>query len=721
VAVRLGPTGVERLAEVLRDRRFRLGALPGPMRPGAVAVLVVIIAWSVVIARNAAGAGVTADVLGETSFGVMGVPGWGPPAVRVGTVVALGIAVVVVTGAATAAGWPEGRATRVVRRGILAGAGLAGLALVTRASLDADTLWAELLTDPAAPVGPARWVAAVRVVAAKGLVWAGVAAALALPFAPLAGGWGRRAAVALAAAPFLAYLLATAIAGDLGVAWLANADYRDDRLYNVAGGLELVLVLYVVWELTTWTGFVSDLAASGARARRVGRAVVAGLLAAKLAWLGLGLAGRLPGVLGGSAGVWGRMRGDGAGSWLTAAVLAGVLLACLAVAPRVVDPRPVAVAEGTAFLLVTLLCLPGLAAGVLLGLYRSVRDLTPAGPFDLAARVALLLAVAVLAGGLLAVRAGEGRGRPPGSWLAVVALGAAALLGTLVGAAVLTELIQRTEDVRAAATAWGRPPGGRVVPGGAGRRRRRPLLPRPRPGLRGRPGPRAGGPAPGPGRAHGGGVRPRPGRGGPAVHHPPGRPGPPPPRPAGPGRDRRPARAPVRPPGLPPGRARLGAVVAWPGRRVRAGRAGRPADRGTVRAGPVVVAPQGSRLAGDGAVRAARLDRAGALGDPGPDRLDRAPLVLPGPAVPAGRPVPGPGRRAQETAARRPELVLLSLAAIALLLTLLGYRLLIGALDPTVDLENAMFGYTRGFTVELILLPLGLAAVALRLRRPEQA
>ena len=66
-------------------------------------------------------------------------------------------------------------------------------------------------------------------------------------------------------------------------------------------------------------------------------------------------------------------------------------------------------------------------------------------------------------------------------------------------------------------------------------------------------------------------------------------------------------------------------------------------------------------------------------------------------------------------------MVLLSLATIALLPTLLGYRLLTGLLDPTVDLENAMLGYTRGFTVELILLPLGLAAVALRLRRPETA
>ena len=61
------------------------------------------------IALNAAGAGVTADALGETFWGLMGVPGWGPPAVRVGTVAALGVAVVVVAaGAAMAAGWPEG-------------------------------------------------------------------------------------------------------------------------------------------------------------------------------------------------------------------------------------------------------------------------------------------------------------------------------------------------------------------------------------------------------------------------------------------------------------------------------------------------------------------------------------------------------------------------------------------------------------------------------------
>ena len=36
---------------------FRLGALPAGMRSGAVAVLMVIITWPAVIARNAAGAG----------------------------------------------------------------------------------------------------------------------------------------------------------------------------------------------------------------------------------------------------------------------------------------------------------------------------------------------------------------------------------------------------------------------------------------------------------------------------------------------------------------------------------------------------------------------------------------------------------------------------------------------------------------------------------------
>ena len=63
MAVRLGPEGggAPTVRQVLRDRRFRLGALPAGMRPGAVAVLVVIIAWSGVIALNAAGAGVTAD------------------------------------------------------------------------------------------------------------------------------------------------------------------------------------------------------------------------------------------------------------------------------------------------------------------------------------------------------------------------------------------------------------------------------------------------------------------------------------------------------------------------------------------------------------------------------------------------------------------------------------------------------------------------------------
>ena len=56
-----------------------------------------------------------ADALGATSFGLMGVPGWGPQAVRVGTVVALGIAVVAAAGAATVRGWPEGLAELIQR------------------------------------------------------------------------------------------------------------------------------------------------------------------------------------------------------------------------------------------------------------------------------------------------------------------------------------------------------------------------------------------------------------------------------------------------------------------------------------------------------------------------------------------------------------------------------------------------------------------------------
>ena len=724
MAVRLGPDGAGPPTgrRALGARRFRLGALPAGMRPGAVAVLVVIIAWSAVIALNAAGGGVTADALGGTTFGLMGVPGWGPPAVRVGTVAALGVAVVVATGAAAAAGWPEGRATRLVRRGILAGAGLAGLALVTRASLDADGRWGELLVGPAAPVGPARWAAASRVAAAKGLVWSGVAAALALPFAPLSGTWSRRAAVPLAAAPFLAYLAATVLAGDLGAAWLANADYRNDRLYNLAGGLELVLVLYVVWELTTWTGFVSDLAASGARARRVGTAVVAALLAVKLAWLGLGLAGLLPGVLGGNAGVWARMRGDGIGSWVTAVVLAGVLLAWLAAAPRVVDPRPVAVAGRTAFLLVALLCLPGLAAGMLLGLYRSVRDLTPAGPYDLAARVALVLAVAVLAGGLLVLRATtERRGRPAWPWPAVVALGAAGLLGTLVGAAMLAELIQRTEDLRTAATAWGaRQAVGSSLEELAGGVAAHYFLV---PGLafaaalllvlaarrRHRAAPTA------------------------AVF------------------------------------ALALAGVALLYTLPRLGQLPLHLDQQALGATGDLLAPQtayqvfplaapawerwwrgpagGFELATLDAVLTAGLGglalwcwRRGRPGWPAvvlfvllvstvlAHSATLAPTGWAGPRwfylallFPVAAQFLYRGGELNETAARRPELVLLSVAAIALLLTLLGYRLLTGQLDPTVDLENAMLGYTRGFTVELILLPLGLAAVALRLGRPQSA
>ena len=59
MAVRLGPDGggPPTGMRALGGRRFRLGALPAGMRPGAVAVLVVIIAWSAVIALDAAGGG----------------------------------------------------------------------------------------------------------------------------------------------------------------------------------------------------------------------------------------------------------------------------------------------------------------------------------------------------------------------------------------------------------------------------------------------------------------------------------------------------------------------------------------------------------------------------------------------------------------------------------------------------------------------------------------
>jgi hypothetical protein len=108
-------------------RRFRLATLPAPLRPAAVGVLVVIGAWSAVIALNAAGLGVKPDALTNSSSGLMAAPGWGPPFVRVGTVVALAVGAV---GAALSPGWPDGRATRVLRRGILAAVTAVGFALV---------------------------------------------------------------------------------------------------------------------------------------------------------------------------------------------------------------------------------------------------------------------------------------------------------------------------------------------------------------------------------------------------------------------------------------------------------------------------------------------------------------------------------------------------------------------------------------------------------------
>ena len=80
----------------------------------------------------------------------------------------------------------------------------------------------------------------------------------------------------------------------------------------------------------------------------------------------------------------------------------------------------------------------------------------------------------------------------------------------------------------------------------------------------------------------------------------------------------------------------------------------------------MVLAPGAARLAGDGAVRAARLHRAGPFGDPGSDRLGRARWFSLALLFPVAAQFLYRGEELNETAARRPELVLLGLAAIAL-------------------------------------------------------
>jgi len=78
------------------------------------------------------------------------------------------------------------------------------------------------------------------------------------------------------------------------------------------------------------------------------------------------------------------------------------------------------------------------------------------------------------------------------------------------------------------------------------------------------------------------------------------------------------------------------------------------------------VGPSLEELAGDGAVRAARLHNAGPLGDPGSDRLGRARWFSLALLFPVAAQFLYRGGELNETAARRPEPVLLGLAAVAL-------------------------------------------------------
>ena len=169
--------------------------------------------------------------------------------------------------------------------------------------------------------------------------------ALVIAVAPfVASRFVRAAAPLLAAVPFLLLAAAIVIAGDATATlspWVQaqSLDYPSTLDLNativppvlfVISSAAALLALLAIWQASEF---------SKAAARTVGTALavsstrwtglLAGLLAAKLAWIAAGLLDRLPPVLGGASGLWDEIRSDDAFAWGFATLVVIVALAWL--------------------------------------------------------------------------------------------------------------------------------------------------------------------------------------------------------------------------------------------------------------------------------------------------------------------------------------------------------------------------------------------------------
>lgn len=369
----------------VRARPYQLGSVPATLRWPAALALLTVAGWSAALLLTAVGIGVEFDPRADP-FGLMDGSAWRPTLVRLVTALGMAVAAVAATAVACHPGWGDARWSRLGRRSVLVAVSLLGVIFAD------DLLGRPYLADvtSGSDVG-----AIVRALWVRGLGWAGLVAVTALPFLPSSGALARKLSLGFAVVPFAGWIVGSFAVGGLTAPWLANADWRGDVLQQTSTSLELVLVLFLVWEIVAWTELVADGAAFTARRVGTGRWAVAALLGAKVVWLGAGLAGSLPGFLGGNAALWRASRLDGLASWSWAAVIALVLVVAVSsrrgLAERLLPApwRPIAA-------LVAVLSLPGLVAGVLDALRLPIRHLVPTGAFDATALVVVVGGAAVI-------------------------------------------------------------------------------------------------------------------------------------------------------------------------------------------------------------------------------------------------------------------------------------------------------------------------------------
>lgn len=365
-------------------RPLGLAALPPALRPFAVVSVGAIAGWGLALVLTAVGSGVQFDPRGFPD-GLMGTSGVGPAFVKTATTASLAIALAAATAAVWRPGWNDTGWTRLGRYLVRLAVAVIGLRFLGLVAVHWGTLEPQL---------DETWGDRSRLLWGSGLGWSAMVAVVASLFLPSSGDLARRLAVPLAVLPVATWLVAELVKGEITRGWESNADWRADPLLGVIDSLQLMLVLFLVWEIVAWTDLVTDAAAFVTRHLPGRRLTVVMLLAAKVAWVGAGLTGALPGFLGGNAAVWRASVDDGVGSWVLGGGLA--VLAVLAVS-RHMGPSSKAGLPRTPLLLVlVVLAGPGLVAGALDVVRVPAANSIPRGLVDLIQTVAVLAAAAVV-------------------------------------------------------------------------------------------------------------------------------------------------------------------------------------------------------------------------------------------------------------------------------------------------------------------------------------